>query len=656
LVWTGTNNTASTNVWDINSTVNWVLATSPTTYKQPIIPGDAVTFNDIGSGVVNLNALVSPSSVLISNNVAPYAIAGISGSAGISGPTGLLKQGSGTASLNQNLTNFNNYTGNTTISNGTLVVTNAGAGSALSPLANLVIGPNGTLNLAAALGNAITPVGEFTGSGVVHYRGGINSILSFGGSSGGTWNGTIRDDGGGGLSLTKNGTGTWVVGGTNHLNNGDFFNGISQAQFNGGTTIITNGGAVTVADTECWVAQGVGSTSTVVVAGGTLSVLANNLTIGRGAATANGTLIVNSGTVQKAGGGNLIVGGSGNANGTTQPGTLAGNGTLIVNGGQVLNSSALYLGQNAGANAALYLNGGLLQAAAVEPNGTPPASSVAYFNGGTLQATANSDSFLQVTANVMSNGLVLDDGGFTLTNTFPLLAGDGFGGGLVKQGAGAVYLDGVNGYTGLTVVSNGFLAGVGNIPGGVLVAPAGTIGAGDAGASVGVPFGINNTLTIHGAASFRVSKNASVLSSDLITGLTTANYGGTLFVSDVTSDGTPLAPGDAFTLFSATTHSGSFANIVNLSPNGASYTFANGILTVASINPSTNPTNITFRVSGSTLTISWPADHLGWYLQSNSVSLPARVWFDIPGSQNGTSMIITINPAQPLTYFRLRYP
>jgi autotransporter-associated beta strand protein len=658
LVWTGTNITASTNVWDINSTINWVLGTSPTTYQQTIIPGDAVTFNDVGSGVVNLNALVSPSSVLISNNVTPYAIAGISGSAGISGPTGLLKQGSGTASLSQNLTNFNNYTGNTTISNGTLVVTNAGAGSALSPLASLVIGPNGTLNLAAALANAITPVNEFTGSGVVHYRGGINSILSFGGSTGGTWNGTIRDDGGGGLSLTKNGTGTWVIGGTNHLNNGDFFNGISQAQFNGGTTIITNGGAVTVASTECWVAQGVGSTSTVVVAGGTLSVLANNLTIGRGAANANGTLIVNSGTVQKAGAGNLIVGGSGNANGTTQAGPLAGSGTLIVNGGQVLNSSALYLGQNTGANAALYLNGGLLQAAVVEPNGTPPTSSTAYFNGGILQASANSDNFLQVTANVMSNGLVLDDGGFTLTNSFPLLAGDGFGGGVVKQGAGAVYLDGNNGYTGLTVVSNGFLAGIGNIPGGVLVAPGGTIGAGDAGASVGLPFGINNSLTIHGAASFRVSKNASVLSSDLISGLTTANYGGTLFVSDVTSDGTPLAPGDTFTLFSATTHNGNFSSIVNTSPDGASYTFANGILTVASINPSTNPTNITFRVSGNgkTLTISWPADHLGWYLQSNSVSLPARVWFDIPGSQSGTSMDIPINPAQPLTYFRLRYP
>src|SRR6185503_6356918 len=37
LVWTGTNSGAGlTNLWDIASTVNWLIGATPTTYRQPI--------------------------------------------------------------------------------------------------------------------------------------------------------------------------------------------------------------------------------------------------------------------------------------------------------------------------------------------------------------------------------------------------------------------------------------------------------------------------------------------------------------------------------------------------------------------------------------------------------------------------------------------
>ena len=55
-------------LWDINTTTNWLLGAAPTSYHQVVVPGDAVTFNDVGSGMVTLNTSVAPASLLISNS------------------------------------------------------------------------------------------------------------------------------------------------------------------------------------------------------------------------------------------------------------------------------------------------------------------------------------------------------------------------------------------------------------------------------------------------------------------------------------------------------------------------------------------------------------------------------------------------------------
>ena len=86
-------------------------------------------------------------------------------------------------------------------------------------------------------------------------------------------------------------------------------------------------------------------------------------------------------------------------------------------------------------------------------------------------------------------------------------------------------------------------------------------------------------------------------------------------------------------------------------------TSAAGSITVLASTIASNPTNITFSVSGGVLTLGWPADHLGWIAQSNSVSLAGtNYWFDIPGSQSVTSLNVTINPAQKDVFYRLRKP
>jgi autotransporter-associated beta strand protein len=392
-----------------------------------------------------------------------------------------------------------------------------------------------------------------------------------------------------------------------------------------------------------------------VVDGGTLAVSNEVLAVGY-STTANGALIVNSGTVLHGGGptgsfgspNNLIIG------------ALGGTGTLIVNGGQVLNSQALVLGQNASGSGTLYLNGGLVQATAVAPNNTP-TTSIAYFNGGTLQASTNNTDFLQVSSMVMSNGLVLDDNSFTLSiGAAALQDGDGLGGGLLKKGAGTVYLDTGNSYTGTTVVTNGTLAGAGSLNGPMIVRPAGNLGAGDAGA-IGT-FTIGGNLTLQGNATLRIDKTGGSMVQDNVAVSGNITYGGTLTVNNITSDATPLVAGDTNQLFTVSgSPSGNFSSIVGSPGTGLAYSFnpASGLLSVVASSIASNPTNITMNVNGNILTLSWPADHLGWILQSQTNSLAVGIatnWFDVAGSGSSTQAVININSINPTVFYRLRNP
>lgn len=73
-----------------------------------------------------------------------------------------------------------------------------------------------------------------------------------------------------------------------------------------------------------------------------------------------------------------------------------------------------------------------------------------------------------------------------------------------------------------------------------------------------------------------------------------------------------------------------------------------------------NPTNITFSISGSQLTLNWPPDHTGWRLlaQTNppSVGLNSNNWVAVANSQATNQVTISINPASGSVFFRLVYP
>ena len=71
----------------------------------------------------------------------------------------------------------------------------------------------------------------------------------------------------------------------------------------------------------------------------------------------------------------------------------------------------------------------------------------------------------------------------------------------------------------------------------------------------------------------------------------------------------------------------------------------------------TNPTNMVLSVTNSQLTLYWPADHIGWELQSNSVGLTATdAWFNVPGSTATNQIIITPAATKTNVFYRMMYP
>ncbi|MBC8095992.1 MAG: hypothetical protein H7Y43_09285, partial [Akkermansiaceae bacterium] len=76
------------------------------------------------------------------------------------------------------------------------------------------------------------------------------------------------------------------------------------------------------------------------------------------------------------------------------------------------------------------------------------------------------------------------------------------------------------------------------------------------------------------------------------------------------------------------------------------------------VNTVTYP-SITPSMSGSTLNLAWPAEFLGYRLQSQTNDLTVGItgtWFDEPNTGGATSINITVDPASPTVFYRLVYP
>jgi autotransporter-associated beta strand protein len=144
----------------------------------------------------------------------------------------------------------------------------------------------------------------------------------------------------------------------------------------------------------------------------------------------------------------------------------------------------------------------------------------------------------------------------------------------------------------------------------------------------------SGTLTLTNPASLNLKKSTLSVASG---GGLALNYTGTNQVNALVLNGVSKAVG--------------YYNSVNAAP----YLSGSGTLWVQP-GPSA-PATLTNSVSGNTLSFSWPAGE-GWRLQVQTNSLSTGLstnWFYLTdGTVSSTN--ITVNPANPTVFFRLRYP
>jgi autotransporter-associated beta strand protein len=493
---------------------------------------------------------------------------------------------------------------------------------------------------------------------------------------------------GGTGSLIKSGSGSLLLGTTNSYTGGTFVNsGVLQVGNNfaipqGGNVTVNSPGTLDLNTNSPTIVNLSGSGIVDTVAGGSPTLTVSN----SADSTFSGVIQNTAGALAltKTGNGKLTLTAGNSFSGvvTVNTGTLEANPGNAATGrafsfvsGITVNSGATLL---AGANGLFGWDGTQAKPITVNAGGVAIAANgdqnvgIVILNGGTLAST-NPDVYwgswdfgraaaknLHVTDNSVvtaqivgfHNGATIEvDGGKTLDFQGTIGAPSDGGSAVNKIGAGTLVLSGVNTYAGPTVINAGTLAGTGVIPG-VLTNNA-TLAPGNGGIGT---LTVNGNITLNVGSTNIFEVNGSTLAKDSIVAGAGVTYGGLL---NIVPSGTFTA-GQQFQLFSGTgaTNTSNFASIAGNPGTGLGFAFTNGTLSVVAATAN-NPTNITFSVSGSTLSLSWPTDHLGWILQSQTNSLGSGLttnWVDVAGSETMTSTNIAINAALPTAFYRLRHP
>lgn len=647
LVWRGD---GAGNQWDAAITADWLnVAVLDRSYD-----GDTNVFNDTSTNfTVNIFGNVTPASAstVLVNATNNYTF---TGSGSIVGATSLTKTNSGKLTL----VGTNLFSGGVNVKGGTVSVASLADDGTPSPL-----GQTGTLLVD---GGTL----EYTGPNSTWTR-----TITLGAS-----NGTVSPVN----TLTHNGSivgsGSLIVTATGGLtlNNANSYSG--STILNSGTLTLNNAGGA--------------SAGNIILNGGNLALgvvkPANTINVaGNSAQITGGNSAGNTGIKNVIGSSNLLV-------------VVSGGSTFDLTGDMTAYSGIISLTNGTGNF--VRLNGSTGSSLATwNLSGNPidlnVRSGATVINLGGLSGVAGST--LSGRGGSSNNGPTTHQIGANGQNTtFDGIIQNGSGGGsslthIVKTGSGTLILSGVNAYTGTTVVSNGVLALTGsgsiansssiNLIAGAAVDVSGlttpTLALGGSqtlkgngtvrgsldasgtvspGASIGT-LTITNVATLLGTTYMELNRTNGAQTNDILTA-TSIVLGGTLTVTNV---GPNLVAGDRFVLFNGPI-AGTFST-VNLPENlgNVTYTWTNKtaidgsiqVLTVVTVNQT--PTNIVTSVSGNTLTLSWPADHIGWRLQVQTNSLATGLntnWSDVAGAAATNSVDTAIDTVNGTVFYRMIYP
>jgi autotransporter-associated beta strand protein len=254
-------------------------------------------------------------------------------------------------------------------------------------------------------------------------------------------------------------------------------------------------------------------------------------------------------------------------------------------------------------------------------------------------------------ATSVSNGVLAISGTADLTNSATINV----------YTAGTLDVTGIGGTLNLGSQVAQTLSGSGTVQGSVNEAANSTVNPGDV---IG-KLTISGAATLNGIVNMQLNRTNAVATNDMISA---GSFAGAAIVN-VTNVGPDLVTGDTYRLFN-TAVSGYTVNLPTTNATGSiTYSWDNRVAIDGTIkvlsgasSVNTNPTNLTFSVSGGNLTISWPADHTGWRLQAQTNALavglkpPTNSWADVTGSTATNQMVIPVNTGNPTVFYRLAYP
>lgn len=279
-----------------------------------------------------------------------------------------------------------------------------------------------------------------------------------------------------------------------------------------------------------------------------------------------------------------------------------------------------------------------------------------FYTGKTRLASFNTNGTIQI-----YNGVISGNGSFRRSATgglggvTALTAANTYSGETLVDN-GTLIVNGVIGTNIVTVTNLGTLGGNGTIRGPVLVHNGGTLSAGT---SIG-RLVISNALTFASGSTNFVELNKTTSTNDLVRGLTSVIYGGTLVVEVLSGT---LAANDSFKLFDATSYSGAFTNIIPATPGAGlawntSSLVTNGTLRVDGAATPPHIDGVTLSGGNFIVSGSGGVTNGSYYvLTSTNIAHPGINWvvlatnvFDGNGNFTFTN---AVSPITPRRFFRL---